>query len=231
MAKKRKFNSTIPPCPDPDKYVLIRSKYRYYWRKKRGTVKPAVLNEVLQRSAAITAKTNRAARQMMSLLSVFTQRMELGITTTRIAGAFKKAYLEDGKMDFRYMNKIQFQEDYPIYKLFTGRVYPTIARGSLLLDIGVGNLNVHSPGSKAASYQLHAILLYGDPAKERGIKIETDESRTYLYKEKGDLSCQLSLILPAKNRSWMVLLYIGSKLSVPLAAGPRYQAMMVVKTG
>ena len=93
MSKKRKFNPTIPPCPDPDRYVLVRGKYRYFWRLKRGTIKPAVLNEVLARSAAITGQTNRAAKHMMSLLSVFTQRMELGLTTTRVAGAFITHYL------------------------------------------------------------------------------------------------------------------------------------------
>jgi hypothetical protein len=231
MPTKRKFDPTIPPCPDPDKYVLVRGKYRYFWRRKRGTVKPAVLNEVLTRSAAITAKTNRAAKQMMSLLSVFTQRMELGMTTTRVAGAFKKVYLETDKMDFRYMDRFLFQEDYPIHKLFTGYVHKQIAGGSLQLSIGVGSLNMHPPSPKAGSYQLHAILLYGDPSKDRGIKIETDESRTYSFKEKGDIQCPLSLVLPPKNRPWMVLLHIGCKLNIPLPAGPKYHAMMVVMTG
>lgn len=231
MPKKRKFNSRIPPCPDPDKYVLVRGKYRYYWRRKRGTVKPAVLNEVLSRSAEITSKTNRAAKQMMALLSVFTQRMTLGMTTTRVAGAFKKAYLESGQMDFRYMDRILFQEDYPIYKLFTGHVYKKIVQDTLYLDIGVGKGNVHPPGRRAASYQLHAIMLYGDPSKERGIRIETEESITYTFREEETLRCKLSLVLPPKNRPWMVLLHIACKLDVPLAAGSKYHAMMVVKAG
>lgn len=232
MSKKKKFNSTIPPCPDPDKYVLVRGKYRYFWRKKRGTgEKPAVLNEVLARSAAITGKTFRAAKHMMSLLSVFTQRMELGMTTTRVAGAFKKAYLKSGKMDFSFMDKIRFQEDYPIHKLFVGHVHKQIVRGSLQLSIGVGSLNVYPPSPVATGYQLHAILLYGDPSKDRGIKIETEESRIFSFKEKGHIECPLSLVLPAKNKPWMLLLYIGCKMRDSLPAGPRYHAMMVVTAG
>lgn len=232
MPKKRKFNSTIPPCPDPDKYVLVRGKYRYFWRRKRGTgEKPAVLNEVLTRSAAITAKTNRAAKHMMSLLSVFTQRMDLGLTTTRVAGAFKKAYLASGKMDFSFMHEIQFQEDYPIYDLFRGHVHKQVVKGSLQLSIGVGSQNVHAPSRVAESYYLHAIMLYGDPSKDRGIKIETDESRAYSFQEKGELECPFSFVLPAKNRPWMVLLYLGCKMKDRLPAGPRYHAMMVVATG
>ena len=233
MPKKTKFNSKVPPCPDPDKYVLVRGKNGYYWRRKRGTVKPAVLNETLARSAAITSKTNRAAKHMMSLLSVFTQRMALGMATTEAGGAFKRAYLKDGRMDFRFMHEIKFQreEEYPIHKLFTGSVYLQIERGSIQLQVGVGSLNVKAPSVKAEGYQLHAILLYCDPSKERGIKIETDESRIYSFKEKGDLTCQLSLVLPARNRPWMVLLYIGCKMIDKLPAGPRYHAMWVVKAG
>jgi hypothetical protein len=231
MPTKRKFNSTIPPCPDPDKYVLVRGNYRYFWRRKRGTVKPAILNETLARSAAITAKTNEAAKQMMSLLSVFTQKMDLGMTTTRVAGAFKKAYLETGIMDFRYMDRFLFQEDYPIYKLFKGHIHKQIVKGALQLSIGVGSLNMRPPAATAESYQLHAIMLYGDPSRERGIKIETDESRTYLFKEKDEIECPLSLILPAKNKPWVVLLHISCKLNLAVPAGPKYHAMKVVMAG
>jgi hypothetical protein len=228
---KKKFNPTIPPCPDPERYVLVRGKYRYYWRLKRGTLKPAVLNKVLTRSAAITAKSNRAAKQMMGLLSVFTQRMQLGMATTRVAGAFKKAYLKNGKMDFSAMMGMVFQEDYKIHNLFTGGIKKKIVRGSLELHVGVGSLNVLPPSRLAEGYQLNAILLYGDPARDRGIKIETEESRIYSFDEKGDFDCDLSLILPAKNRPWMVLLHIGCKLKGKLPVGPRYYAMMVVTTG
>src|SRR5688572_30837571 len=122
MPKKKRFDSRIPPCPgDPKDYVLVKGKYRYYWRLKRGTLKPALLNDVLARSAASTSTSNRAAKQMMSLLSVFTQQMELGDTITLVAGAFKRAYLKE-RMDFRFMHEIDFQKNYAIRKLFTGPV-------------------------------------------------------------------------------------------------------------
>lgn len=232
MPKKKKFNPRIPPCPgDPEKYTLVRAKNGYYWRRNRGTVKPAVLNEVLSRSAAITSKTNRAAKHMMSLLAVFTQQMSLGMSTTGVGGAFKRAYLQDGRMDFRFMHEITFQEGYPIHKLFTGHVYPKIERGSIQLQIGVGDLYVKAPSRHAAGYRLTAILLYGDPSKDRGIKIETEESQIYSFKEKKQEDCKLSLVLPAKNRPWVVLLHIGCKMRDGLYAGPRYHAMWVVKAG
>lgn len=230
MAKK-KFDPTIPPCPDPQRYLLVKGKYRYHWRLKRGTVKPAVLNDVMKNSAAITAKTNQAAKQMMSLLSVFTQRMKPGMATTRVAGAFKKAFLRNGRMDFSFMEGLLFQEDYPINRFFTGMVQKEIVNGCLQLSIEVGSLNIKRHTKDAVTYQLHAIMLYGDPSKERGIKIETDESRTYSYDEEGAIDCELSLVLPPKNRPWMVLLHIGTQFRVSFPAAFKYHAMMVVATG
>lgn len=231
--KKKKFNPKVPPCPgDPEKYTLVRGKYGYYWRRNRGTVKPAILNEVLSRSAAITSKTNRAAKHMMSLLSVFTQQMSLGMSTTEVGGAFKRAYLQDGRMDFRFMHEITFQgKEYPIHKLFKGSVYPKIERGSIQLQIDVGGPNVTPPSRHAVGYRLTGILLYGDPSKDHGIRIETEESETYSFTEKKEIDCKLSLVLPAKNRPWMVLLHIGCKMNDSLPAGPRYHAMWVVKAG
>jgi hypothetical protein len=227
---KRKFDPTKPPCPDPDKFILIRGEYRYFWRRKRGTVKPAVLNTVLAESAAITKNTNRAARQLMSLLSVFTQHMSLGRTTSRIAGAFKKVYLKTGRMDFSYMEKVEFQENYPVHRLYKGGISKQLVKGCLELHVPVGDEHMKRWSRTAVSYQLHAILLYGDPAKERGIRIETDESRTYHFGEGKKMDCHLRLVLPPKNRPWMALLYMGCKLSLPFPAGSKYHAMIVLKT-
>lgn len=230
MPKKKKFDRRIPPCPgDPKDYILVRGKYRYYWRLKRGTLKPALLNEVLTRSAANTSTSNRAAKQMMSLLSVFTQQMELGATITLIAGAFKRAYLKE-RMDFRFMHEIEFQENYPVHKLFKGLVTPKIDRGSIHLRFDAG-ISVRRLSPHAESYRFTAILLYGDPAKDRGIKIETEESPTYSFDNKKPIDCELSLTLPARNRPWMVLMHISCKLIRGMYTGPRYFAMWVVEAG
>ena len=114
--------------------------------------------------------------------------------------------------------------------MYKGGISKQIVKGCLELHVSVGNLHVKKLSVKATSYQLHAILLYGDPSKDRGIKIETDESRTYTFKEEGEVDCHLQLVLP-KNRHWVVLLYIGCKLSVPIPAGSKYHAMIVVTTG
>lgn len=202
MPKKKKFDRRVPPCPgDPKDYKLVKGKNRFYWRLKRGTLKPAVLNEVLARSAASTSISNRAAKQMMSLLSVFTQQMELGSTITLVAGAFKRAFLKD-RMDFQFMDKIRFQENYEIRKLFMGPVLLTIEPDRINLRVGVGDSNVKRLSPVAVSYRVTAILLHGDPAKDNGLKIETDESEWYSFKEKKPIGCHLSLTQPPKKKPW-----------------------------
>jgi hypothetical protein len=231
MPKKKKFDRRIPPCPgDPKDYILVRGKYRYYWRLKRGTLKPALLNEVLTQSAAITSSTNRAAKQMMSLLSVFTRHMELGQATTYVAGAFKRAYLK-GRMDFRFMHEVYFQESCDISDFFMGPVFPTIGPGGIKLKIGVGFGNVRPPGKVAVAYRVTGILLYGDPAKDQGIKIETDESDWYSFDTKEAVDCDLSLSKPPKNKPWAVLVYIMCKMRDKVPPGPKYHALWAVKAG
>src|SRR5689334_20547027 len=101
MPKKKKSPRRAPsPCPDPEKYILVKTKYRSYWRKKRGTVKPAVLNKVLTESASLTGPANKAANQLLTMLRLFTQRMILGRTMAKVAGAFKKTHLKTGNMNF-----------------------------------------------------------------------------------------------------------------------------------
>lgn len=231
MPKKRKFNRKPPPCPDPDKYALVRGKNGYFWRRNRGTVKPAVLNAVLKRSASLTGPSNRAAKQMMTLLAAFTQEMALGTSVTRVAGAFKKSYLQTGKMDFRFLEQLKFQENHPIYKFYTGYISAKVKESSIHLDIEVGDRFIKRHTRSATGYQLKAILLYGDPSKERGIKIETDESHTYLFGDVERATCKLSFVLPSRNRPWIVLLHIGCTMDKHGDAGPKYQALVVVKTG
>jgi hypothetical protein len=157
--------------------------------------------------------------------------MELGRTTTRVAGAFKKSYLRDDRMDFRYMNQFLFQEDHPIHKLFSGAVRFSIEEKSIKLKISVGRANVNPPSRKASGYQLDAILLHGDPSKNKGTKIKTAGSRLYSFDEQGEIYCELMLPFPPGKQPWLVLLHIGCTMNDGLPAGPRYHAMWAVKAG
>jgi hypothetical protein len=231
MPQKKKFDRRIPPCPDPDKYILVKGKYRYFWRLKRGTIIPATLNDVLTRSAQLTKPANNAAKQLLTMLAVFTQRMELTQLPVRIAGAFKKSALKTGKMNFSCLQDMEFQEDYPLQKLWTGLVSKQINNGTLNLSVPVGKLHVIKHSKLATSYELHAILIFGDPSKERGMRIDVERSREYTFTEKGEVDCSFSLVLPPKNRPWMVLLHIGCKFNVSIQPGPKYFGMKVVMVG
>lgn len=145
------------------------------------------INEVLTRSAGLTKPTNDASKQLMNILSVYTQRMELGGVATQIAGAFKKSVLKTGKMDFSFMKDIVFQEDFPFNKLCTGAIKTKIEKETLYLQVEVGNSSVKKLSNIAAGYELEAILIFGDPSKERGLRIESERSRLYTFKEKGEV--------------------------------------------
>ena len=183
-------------------------------------------------SASLTGPANKAANQLLTILRLFTQRMILGRTMAKIAGAFKKTYLKTGKMGFSLLEGMDFQEDYPFNELCKGMVMKKIEEDTLHLLIPVGNRNVTKLSNLADGYQLQAILLFGDPSKENGLRIDVEPSRWYSFKEEeGNIDCSFSLVLPPKNRPWMVLLYVVCSFNVKAQPGPQYRRMKVVKVG
>jgi hypothetical protein len=110
---------------------------------------------------------------------------------------------------------MDFQEDYPFNELYKGMIIKKIEEDTLHLLIPVGNENVTKLSNLADGYQLQAILLFEDPSKENGLRIDAEPSRWYSFKEKGT----------------MVLLYVICSFNVKAQPGPQYRRMKVVKVG
>jgi hypothetical protein len=83
-------NKNIPPCPDAERYVLVQTREGKYWRRKRGSVKKAVLNETLQRNVEMMRQSAPAARMIMTRLLAFTGRLETGRLNARISARLRK---------------------------------------------------------------------------------------------------------------------------------------------
>lgn len=232
MPKRRKKKKQRKPLPlnyDPEKYIWVNTKEGGHPRRKRGTVKPALLNNVLQQNATITRETNEAAKRVMGKLYPFLQYLKTGRTVVRIAGAFKKSIASNGNMDYSFLEKLDFQDDYPFEDLAPGLLQMTIDRGLLHLHLPVGNLNVKRHSQHATGYYVEAILLFGDPAKTHTLRIDSAESRIYTFEEEGQVPCDLSIQLPEKQ-PWMVLLKVSctGRYVEDIA---KYKALKVVKVG
>jgi hypothetical protein len=103
----------------------------------------------------------------MDKLAFFTQRMELQRVSVKIAGAFKKSCLKTGKMDYSLLEDLDFQEEHPFSNLIKGHISKTIVNDSIYLRIHVGKACFKKLTNMVTGYELHAIMLFGDPAKEK----------------------------------------------------------------
>lgn len=234
MAKKRKKKrrpKSLPPAYDPEKYDWVNSKEGGYPRRKKGSVKPVILNNVLQLNAKMTRPTNEAARRVMAKLYPFLQYLTTGRTVVRIAGGFKKSIAQNGQMDYSMLEKLDFQDDYSFDDTANGLVSMKEDKGVLYLHISVGNHCVKKHSGLATGYYLEAILLYGDPAEANALRVDSVESRLYSFEEeKRVIDCNLSLQLPEKE-PWMVLLKVSCVLDREIAGTSKYHGLKVVKVG
>lgn len=230
MAKKKRWKCKhAPPCPDPDKYEWVENYDGLgYWRKKREN---PTLNSVLQLSADFTRPTNDAAKRVMQRLLPFTQHLLMRRATMRMAGAFKKAMLTRGKMDYGYLADFDFQaRDYPIEKLVKGSVFTKEEKGMLYAAFTHPLLNVRQHSELAIGFCMELILVFGDPCSDTTLRIDSIGSDHYFFDDKTNgHDCHLSIQLP-ERQPWMALFKVNC-LGKYIDKQPKYQALKVVRVG
>ncbi|MBL7729663.1 MAG: hypothetical protein JNM88_00680 [Chitinophagaceae bacterium] len=106
-------NRSIPPCPDPGNYVLVRTKEGTFWRRKRGTVKNAPVNVVLRKNNKGYKVLMPAVSRMLTLLKPYTAELSMGRITARWTGKLLKPFNETGKICLPVLIGNDLQPEYP----------------------------------------------------------------------------------------------------------------------
>lgn len=201
-SKKKKL---LPPCPDPDKYILVNTKEGPHWRKKRGTVKEAKLNTVFAKNVSNSKVASPAAKRIVQKLRPFMQELNTGRLTAKVAGALIQAINEHGKPDFSFMDLLDIH-DPSLDKLLYVRVTVNGHKGEIKITIPIGPCTLLPKNKQATDYYFEAILLLGDVTKDNGLRIDSVISPLYPIKSSMESTCELSLQLPVTSHPWMVLL-------------------------
>src|SRR3954463_549915 len=93
----------MPPPPPSGQYIWVKTKEGGFWRMRRGSYKPARLNEAyLQTSNAMKISAPAASRIVRRLHS-YLNRLETGRLTVRISGKLRKSLKEKGRLCFTYL--------------------------------------------------------------------------------------------------------------------------------
>jgi hypothetical protein len=232
MPTKKRRND---PAPDPpanaEGYVLVRTKEGPYWRKKRGTTIPASLNKSYQQSADTTALASPAAKRIRDRLEEFLKGLDTGRFIANVSGKLRKVYHQKGEFNFSLLEGYELQPYHPLSNLLQGHCYVRTDNNILTISIPVDEDTVKQQNKIVSGFYFEAILLYGDPGKNKGLKLESEISPLYTFNEKTNTECLLRLSLPVKKTPWMALLKVSCLEGNTLASHPRHYGMKVVKTG
>jgi hypothetical protein len=228
MSSKNK--KPLPPCPDPDKYILVTTKEGRFWRRKRGTVKPAILNTVFEKNVQNSKVASPAARRIVQKLQPYLFDLSTGRLIARIAGALIKSINEKGYPDFTYLQDVDLHQPPLSRLLMSGPIVDVIAN-NLKLFIPIEQHTIQKRGNRVTDYYFEAILLYGDMTADNGLRIDSNVSPLYSFTNQPPTEWILSMPLPAAHYPWMVLLKASCIEDNALSGSARQFGMQVVMVG
>lgn len=228
MPKKKKRSPG--PCPDPEKYILVRTKEGDFWRRKRGTLKYARLNASFRKNVMSNKVASPAAKRVIQELRPFLRDLQTGRLQVRLTGAFIKAITEKGRPDFSFLKEFDFHE-HKLSALLSNGWYVEKDGDTVKIDIPVTPGAVKQYNRAVTDYYFEAILLYGDVRKSDALHIESTISRLYSFSDSDEEDCILTLSLPVGKHPWMVILKASCLEKDQMARHEKGYGMRVVEVG
>jgi hypothetical protein len=224
----------LGPNPDISRYVDVFTKNGWYRKQKRGTVKPAKLNESFKQNQDLTSLCSPAAKRLILKLTPWLKPMQTGYVQATICGRFKKAFKQKGKVDFSFMRGVDlapkdtFRSIVPSFSV--KKTDSTVTIGLIVSSYSPRHKNKKAKEQLAVRYFYEALLVWGNPTKDNGLRVDVTESQIYNYGEDGE-PCKLEVVLPTTKKPWMVLLKINSLEEKRPSVHPGEYGMVVVEVG
>ena len=224
MKSKKK---ALPVCPDPTLYIAVHTKEGSFWRRKRGSVKPIVLNNAFKATANNAAISGPIAKRICRKLQPFTDGLDTGRQTITMINLLNKSLAKNAVVDYSFFTHYEFQKRFPLDKLLEAGYKFDIKKDMLCVEIDLSFEPMKRHNKLATHYYFELILLYGNPAKENTLRVETEQSLLYSFTETYDTNCSMSLQAP-KQQPWMLILKASCMEDDLPAHHPKYYGMKVV---
>jgi hypothetical protein len=217
----------LPPCPDPELYQVIKAEGGYFWRRKRGTVTKAIVNKSFTEQINAVKITAPAASRILRLLESYTRLLQMGRITMRLSAQLRKG-LTKGKINFNSLLHFEFLKEYPLDRILT--VDYTIAqkKDSLQITIPLKDA-VKKQNNLVTHFYFDAILVYGNMLEDNSLRYFDASSSPYLFTQKKETLCTLTIPLPKAEIAWFLLLKVGCIEGNEMAYHTKHYAMKVVK--
>ena len=117
--------------------------------------------------------------------------LDTGRLIARFTGLLRKAVHKKGVTDFSFFADYEFQADHPLEALLQVAYRCKEIEGIVQLQIPImpGGVKKHSP--LVTEYYFDLVLLYGDPTKDDGLRVESVTNYSYTINEES--TCTLTL--------------------------------------
>jgi hypothetical protein len=227
MIKKKKLKRD---CPDPEKYILVRTRRSKYWRRKRGTVGPAVLNKAFQANADAAKLAAPAATRLLKHLGACFKGIRFGYPHLYITNAFKKSIKNDGEINMKYLHNLDLVQEEPLSKYLLYPYSVEQKNGMLTVKIPFETDLVKRSAKDAKLYYFDLVLLYGDCTNDGQLRTEIERSKDYDFEPNQDEDCILTMILPPENVQWIAVLKLNIEGRGALFIDFKYAACKVIAT-
>jgi hypothetical protein len=231
MVKKKKNLRPVTPCPDPERYVYVNRKDGGYWKLKRGTIKPAILNDSFKKNSSAFAITSPVARRIKQKLEEFTRGLAISSLHSKLNGRLMKTYNAKGVVDFSQLKGFEIQANHPLEKIFLTQYRVQQLNHSIEIQILVSTGIIKQYSRLVTDFYFEGILLYGDALTDGALKVEYAVSKPYAFTNTATDNCILILPLPQKNVPWMLLLKVSCLEGNEMAHHGRHYGMRVVEVG
>lgn len=217
-----------PPCPgDPRDYVWVESKERPHWRRKRGSVSEAALNEAYLESSKKTKVVSPAAKSVRNSLAPYLAGLTPGRLNNRISNAFRKSLKERSRLRLAYLTDIEIQRDFPLDGMLLCNYKVHVDEKKVRIEIPVEQGCIRTFNTLVSDYYFEAVLLYGDVSKERGLDTVSCESALYSIHSMAKIVCLMEVALP-EHEDWCLFLKINSLEGNEMAAHTKHYRMKVI---
>jgi len=226
---KKKKNRPIPPCPgNPEDYTWHNTREGGHWQKKRGTVTTATLNKSFKNNVKLTRIVSPIAVTLRKKLIPYLEYLDTGRFIANVSGRLKKEYNKSGKLDFVGLLDYEIQPYRILEKLLRCAYEVQLNKNEVIIEIPVMERAVAKGNNLMTGYFFEAILMYGDITKPNSLRTDSEISPVYEFRLKARTTCRLSLLLPSKKVSWMVLLKLSCVYGKEIATYDKYHGMRVV---
>lgn len=222
---------SIPPCPDPERYVWVNRKSGGYWKLKRGSIKPAILNESFKRNSFAFKTTSPVARRMKERLEEFTRGLNISSLHSRLNGELVKTNKAKGTVDFSKLKGFEIQQGHPLENILLAQYRVQQNNNTITIQIPVSAEVVKQHNRLVTDFYFEGILLHGDGLTDGSLAVEYTVSKPYSFIDTLTEACELVLQLPGDNEPWMLLLKVSCLEGNELAAHAKHYGMRVVAVG